>query len=218
MKRILSLLFALVITISLFNFTVASAHTGALNDEEKTLLELVGVIDEEKELDDYLTRGEFAEMLAKVAFGLNADAALYNNGKKVVDVWTSDSYYDEVNAMYNRGYITADSFGYFYPEREITPEEAENHPYKHVITRAIGIVSGVDVDSNKLENYSGETILLCSDGLTTMVSLKEIENVLNTENPEDVCEKLIELANEHGGKDNITVILLVNDSEGGNEA
>jgi len=124
MKRILSLLFALVITISLFNFTVASAHTGALNDEEKTLLELVGVIDEEKELDDYLTRGEFAEMLAKVAFGLNADAALYNNGKKVVDVWTSDSYYNAVNALYNRGYITADSFGNFYPEREITPEEA----------------------------------------------------------------------------------------------
>ena len=124
MKRILSLLFALVITISLFNFTVASAHAGALNDEEKTLLELVGVIDEGRELDDYLTRGEFAEMLAKVAFGLNADAALYNNGKKVVDVWTSDSYYNAVNALYNRGYITADSFGNFYPEREITPEEA----------------------------------------------------------------------------------------------
>ena len=64
MKRILSLLFALVITINLFNITIVSAHTGALNDEEKTLLELVGVIDEGRELDDYLTRGEFAEMLS----------------------------------------------------------------------------------------------------------------------------------------------------------
>ena len=99
---------------------------------------------------------------------------------------------------------------------EITPEEAENHPYRHVITRALGIVSGVDVDSNKLEDYSGETILLCSDGLTTMVSVSEIEVVLNTEKPEDVCEKLVALANEHGGKDNITVVLLVNDLEGGN--
>jgi hypothetical protein len=93
---------------------------------------------------------------------------------------------------------------------EITPEEAENHPYKHVITRALGIISGVDVDSNRIEEYNGETMLLCSDGLTTMVSVSEIEDVLNTENPEDVCEKLIALANEHGGKDNITVLLLDN--------
>jgi len=101
---------------------------------------------------------------------------------------------------------------------ELTPEEAENHPYKHVITRALGIVAGVEVDSCKLENYNGEKILLCSDGLTNMVSTEEIENVLNTESPENVCERLVSLASEHGGKDNITVVLLVNDIEGGTVA
>ncbi len=101
---------------------------------------------------------------------------------------------------------------------EISPEEAEKHPYRHVITRALGIINGVEVDSSKLDAYSGETVLLCSDGLTTMVSVEEIEAVLNNEKPENVCEKLVALANEHGGKDNITVVIMVNDSEGGSEA
>ena len=51
-----------------------------------------------------------------------------------------------------------------------------------------------------------------------MVSVEEIEQVLKTEAPENVCEKLVALANEHGGKDNITVVIMVNDSEGGAEA
>ena len=84
---------------------------GALKDEEETLLKLVNVIDENKGLDDVLTRGEFAQMLAKVAFGLNADVSIYNNGKKVTDVKETDSGYDAVNALYNRGYITVDNFG-----------------------------------------------------------------------------------------------------------
>ena len=100
---------------------------------------------------------------------------------------------------------------------EISPIEAETHPYKHVITRAIGIANGVKVDSRKLEDYTNETILLCSDGLTNMVSASEIENILNTEEPENVCQRLVDLANEKGGKDNITVVLLVND-EGGADA
>lgn len=100
---------------------------------------------------------------------------------------------------------------------EITPEEAENHPYRHVITRALGIIPGVEVDSGIIDDYEYETILLCSDGLTNMVPIADIERILLTETPEVACQKLVDLANKNGGKDNITVVLMVDEEEGGSE-
>ena len=150
MKRIISLLFAFAMTLNMMNIATADAHVNALNDEERTLLELVGVIDEGKELDMVLTRGEFTEMLAKVAFGLNADIPSFNNGKTLSDVWTTDLFYDEANALYNRGYITADNFGCFYPEREITIEEATD--------MAVGVLGYSKIFVKKLFNQSTQTI------------------------------------------------------------
>lgn len=97
---------------------------------------------------------------------------------------------------------------------EITLREAENHPYRHVITRALGIAASVEVDSERLDGYVGETVLLCSDGLTNMVSSEEIAEVIKSEVSENVCEKLVGLAKEHGGKDNITVVLIVDETKG----
>jgi serine/threonine protein phosphatase PrpC len=92
---------------------------------------------------------------------------------------------------------------------ELTPEQAEVHPQRSVITRALGIDPGVEVDIYTLELQEGDRVLLCSDGLTGMVRTEEIAAVLQREpDPQKAANELVEAANEAGGEDNITVVLL----------
>jgi serine/threonine protein phosphatase PrpC len=91
---------------------------------------------------------------------------------------------------------------------QIQPEEAAHHHLRHVITNVVGGDEvGVRVECHRIELEAGDTILLCSDGLTTMVSDDRIAAVLRAEDdPRAACERLVTEANEQGGKDNITVI------------
>ncbi|MDD6484083.1 MAG: Stp1/IreP family PP2C-type Ser/Thr phosphatase [Clostridiales bacterium] len=87
---------------------------------------------------------------------------------------------------------------------DITMEEAKHHPKKNFITRAIGAEDIVRVDIS-IFPYEGETVLLCSDGLTNFVEDNEIlEYMLNADNLQCGVERLVRLANERGGRDNIT--------------
>jgi protein phosphatase len=90
-------------------------------------------------------------------------------------------------------------------------EDARNHPDKHVITRAVGARSRVDVDFFQQELQPGELVLLCSDGLTNMLEDEEIKEILCRENEPDISKKaakLVEAANSRGGRDNIAVVLI----------
>lgn len=90
---------------------------------------------------------------------------------------------------------------------EITQEEAEVHPQKNVITRAVGIDHAVRVDTYTVNLMKDDIVLLCSDGLTGMVRDKEIEKILKEGTTiEEKGKKLIERAIKNGGKDNITII------------
>jgi serine/threonine protein phosphatase PrpC len=91
----------------------------------------------------------------------------------------------------------------------LTPEEAVEHPQRSVITRALGPEGTVEVDTRSFRARAGDVYLLCSDGLTTMLTEAEIEAVLLA-NPSlrDGGEALIAAANAAGGRDNITVVLL----------
>lgn len=89
----------------------------------------------------------------------------------------------------------------------ITREAALHHPDKNIITRAVGTEEYVDADFFNYDAENGDVILLCSDGLTEMVSEDEIMNTVNSaESVQSAVEKLIDTANENGGVDNITVI------------
>lgn len=90
---------------------------------------------------------------------------------------------------------------------EISREEAEAYPNKNVITRAIGTDEEIEVDYYQCELKSGDTILLCTDGLTNEVEVEEIKNIINEYSCKEAAEVLIEKANEYGGHDNITVIV-----------
>jgi PPM family protein phosphatase len=100
-------------------------------------------------------------------------------------------------------------------EGQITPEEAATHPQRSIITRAIGVARDVEVDSMTLDLQPGDQILLCSDGLTGVVSDEAICKALVGEDDEDtIIADLIDQANAGGGPDNITLVLLRYDPHG----
>jgi PPM family protein phosphatase len=96
----------------------------------------------------------------------------------------------------------------------LTPEEADTHPQRSVITRALGTDLQVDVDAFTVEAQAGDLFLLCSDGLTTMVDDEEIaQMVANADSLEHATKALVKAANRAGGEDNVTVVLFRLESE-----
>lgn len=91
---------------------------------------------------------------------------------------------------------------------QIKAEEAVTHPQKNVITLAVGIYSDIEVDTMKLTLADDEFLLLCCDGLTNEVNDEDIQQIVaELKEPQSACKKLVDLANDHGGKDNISVII-----------
>jgi protein phosphatase len=91
----------------------------------------------------------------------------------------------------------------------ITEEEAERSPRRHIVTRALGVESSVDVELTEVPVQDGDVLLLCSDGLTRGVRPIDILHILSgSENLSTMSNRLIALANEAGGDDNTTVIIV----------
>lgn len=98
----------------------------------------------------------------------------------------------------------------------ITEAEARTHPRRNIVTRALGIEPQVRVDTWTLRLVKGDRYVLCSDGLVDEVDDTEIQEVLNrTEDPQEAAEELVAIANVHGGRDNVTVLVV--DVLAGNE-
>lgn len=88
----------------------------------------------------------------------------------------------------------------------ITKEAARTHPDRNVITRAVGVSPEVDIDVDIIPINEGETILICSDGLYEYVSENDMLDMIKNPDEDEPAKKLLEMANEAGGKDNITVV------------
>ena len=96
----------------------------------------------------------------------------------------------------------------------IKPEEAKHHPDKNIITRVIGIGPEVEVDFFDIHLKENSRLLLCSDGLSNMVSDEEIWKIAETSSDlREMGMRLVSLANENGGKDNIAVVLVQPDTK-----
>ncbi len=89
----------------------------------------------------------------------------------------------------------------------ITKKQAKNHPQKNLITRAVGTEPYVEIDVNRVICTKGDHILLCTDGLSSLVDDRDILRIIS-ENPEAAVNELVEAANEAGGRDNITAVLI----------
>jgi protein phosphatase len=87
-------------------------------------------------------------------------------------------------------------------------EEARNHPRRNVITRAVGLRREVEVDVHpSIKIRTDEAVVLCTDGLFSMVTESEIADIVANNDPQPACDTLVKRAKEEGGSDNITVII-----------
>ena len=101
---------------------------------------------------------------------------------------------------------------------KLTEEQAAEHPQRSIITRALGIEGEVEVDTWSYPMRAGDVVLLCSDGLTSMIGEEQIVHILGGEPSLDrAAERLIGAANDAGGRDNITVVLFRLEEVGGSD-
>lgn len=92
---------------------------------------------------------------------------------------------------------------------EMPKEQARNHPKRNLITRAVGAEKEIRVDFFDETLADGDLVLMCTDGLTSMVEEKQIEEVLaSAVSLQEKANRLVELANDNGGRDNITIIII----------
>jgi protein phosphatase len=102
---------------------------------------------------------------------------------------------------------------------QLTPEEAEDHPQRSIITRALGPEPDVEIDVHTHQARRGDVFLLCSDGLTSMIREERLGAILTeSQTLEDALDRLIAEANEAGGRDNITVVAFRVGGEEGSSA
>jgi len=91
---------------------------------------------------------------------------------------------------------------------KLTPQEADTHPQRSIITRALGPEAAVETDSHTWPARDGDVYLICSDGLTSMISERQVGDIMvSARSLEEAGRRLIDAANAAGGRDNITVIL-----------
>ena len=120
------------------------------------------------------------------------DSRLYVVGSKIRQITRDHSYVEEMVRI-----------------GELDRADARNHPDKNIITRAIGARDYVEADFYNLELKTGDMVLLCSDGLTNMVDDETIHHILRGDGRlKDRVEELVRTANQNGGKDNISAIVI----------
>ncbi len=92
---------------------------------------------------------------------------------------------------------------------QISKEDAENHPRKNVLLRALGTEMKVDIDISTVIFEEDDVLLLCSDGLSNKVNEQEMYEIIKNDQPlEEKADSFIDLANHYGGEDNITLVLI----------
>lgn len=141
-------------------------------------------------------------------------------GTTIVAAIVTDRFISIANIGDSRGYILNETgfqqltedhslVGELVRTGQISKEDAENHPRKNVLLRALGTEGIVDMDIKTIMFEEGDTVLLCSDGLSNKVPEEEMQNILKNESTlEEKATELINLANENGGEDNITLVIL----------
>jgi PPM family protein phosphatase len=103
-------------------------------------------------------------------------------------------------------------------EGRLREEEAARHPQRSIITRALGVDADVEVDLDPVELVPGDRLLINSDGLTSMVDPPQVKEILVAERePQRAADRLIEIANDAGGEDNITVVVIDVEDDARNE-
>jgi len=139
--------------------------------------------------------------------GTTCVAALLSNGiLRLINVGDSRAY------IYTGGSLTQLTKDHSMVQHlidigQISEDEAKSHPQKNIITRAVGTEGSILADRFVRPFGKGDMLVLCTDGLSNLVEPAEVAKALE-EDPETACDKLVDLANQRGGQDNITILIL----------
>lgn len=133
---------------------------------------------------------------------------IYEKGTLILNIGDSRAYYVDADGI--RRVTTDHSLVEMMVLRgELTPEEAKVHPRRNLITRAVGTTGSVTPDLFSLQPQRGDCLLLCSDGLSNLISEQEILfEVAHGARKDDCCQRLVEIAKERGAPDNVTALLV----------
>ena len=168
--------------------------------------------------DTVLERGSQDPSLAGMGTTLVAIATVVEDGEErlaIVNVGDSRAYRLSGGELHQ---ITEDHslVAELVRDGRISEEEAAVHPQRNIVTRALGQAEGVPVDDFQILPHTGDRYLLCSDGLTNEVSEQDIARVLREiDDPDEAARELVDRANAHGGRDNITIVIVDVVDDGG---
>ena len=166
------------------------------------------ILEDENQNPIKIIRNAVEEANRKVLEEAKQHAEMEGMGTTMVLVTIVDDYAYVANVGDSRLYLIEDKI------LQITKEEAKTHPDKNIITRVLGIGPEVEVDFFDIHLKENSTLLLCSDGLSNMVSDDDIWRIANTSRDlRETGMRLVSLANENGGKDNIAVVLVQPDTK-----
>lgn len=173
-----------------------------------------------------MDREDIAKLLKNAITSANAeiyDMALKNSalsgmGTTAVAVFVVDGTAIIAHVGDSRAYLVNDSLTQITRDHSVvqtliedgklTPVEARFHPRKNVITRAVGAEEQIIADFNEVTLKDGDSILLCTDGLTNYTDGQDILDIFKSNDIADVADLLVDKANENGGGDNITVVTI----------
>ena len=172
--------------------TVIGTMTAALKAANETVLQHAR---ENEEFSGMGTTFVAATVFPDKSYVMNVgDSRLYLLGEEITQITVDHSYVEE---MVRKG--------------ELQRKDARIHPKKNVITRAVGVEDTVEADFYEIEfEEESRFLLLCTDGLTNMVEDEEIRRIImnHADKPQEAVQKLVDKANEYGGKDNISIIII----------
>ncbi|MBR2744114.1 MAG: Stp1/IreP family PP2C-type Ser/Thr phosphatase [Clostridia bacterium] len=180
------------------NFASIKKEKEAILDLIRNAIEYANMViyEKSKEIEDYSGMGTTIDICiilsGRVYIGHVGDSRVYRLRKQFLRKLTVDHNY--VEQLVKQG--------------NITKEEAYNHPKKNMLTKALGCTAFVEPDVMVKGFQKDDILLMCTDGLTNMVKEDGIFEII-TKNPEDACNVLIEKANENGGLDNITAVIIL---------
>lgn len=185
---------------------------------------LHSVLEDENQNPIKIIRNAIEEANRKVLEKARTNTDMSGMGTTMVLVTVVDDYAYIANVGDSRLYLIEDRITQITKDHSLvqelvrrgllTKEEAQNHPDKNKITRVVGIGPEIEVDFFDIHLKENSTLLLCSDGLSNMVSDEGIWRIVNTSRDlREMGMRLISLANENGGKDNIAVVLVQPDTK-----
>lgn len=185
----------------------------------ETILEVLRDWDPAQPADEALVRAT-TEANSQILVAAQADHNLKGMGTTMVAAIVGETTFTVAHVGDSRAYVVRDGeiiqltddhsmVAELVKTGVITPEAAETHPYRSAISRSLGTYKTIETDTSKHPWHAGDRLLLCTDGLTRFVKPEEIlDGILTDDDPDAACRRLVDMALDRGGRDNITVIII----------